>query len=140
MIAYVDASVVLRVVFGQPGALDEWRRIDRAVSSELARVETLRALDRLRVRAQLDEQAVGRRRAVLLETLEAIELVPLEDSILERAGDPFPTTLGTLDALHLASALAVRPDIPSLLFATHDAELGLAAMAMGLAVIGVPAS
>ena len=137
MIAYIDSSVVLRVLFGQSSALEEWAHLDRAMSSELIRVEGLRALDRLRIRGQLDEQAVGRRRASLLETLEAIELVPLDDWILDRAGDPFPTTLGTLDALHLASALAVRPEIPSLHFATHDEELGLAARAMGFMVIGV---
>jgi hypothetical protein len=30
MIAYVDASVLLRVVLRQPNALKEWAQIDRA--------------------------------------------------------------------------------------------------------------
>ena len=36
MTAYLDASVILRVVLGQGGALREWRRIRRGVASALA--------------------------------------------------------------------------------------------------------
>lgn len=135
--AYLDSSVVLRVVLGQPGALAEWTRIDRAVSSELIRVECLRALDRLRIRAGLDDRTLAGRRAALLETLDAIEMVALDGSILDRAANPFPTSIGTLDAVHLATALAVRDQLPAMLLATHDAELGLAAAAMGLEVRGL---
>jgi hypothetical protein len=84
-----------------------------------------------------DERAVARKRASLIETLDAIEIVPLDDFILERAGDPFPTSLGTLDAIHHASALAVRDELPGMVFATHDDELGLAASSMGFDVQGV---
>jgi hypothetical protein len=69
--------------------------------------------------------------------LDALEVVPLEGAILERAGVPFPTSLGTLDALHLATPLAIRDDLPGIVFATHDDELGLAASAMGFDVRGV---
>lgn len=137
MIAYLDASVVLRVVLGQRGSLAAWPRIDRAVSSELLGVECLRAIDRKRIHLRLDDAEVSRRRAALLETLAAIEVVPLEAEVLERAGDPFPTSLGTLDAIHLASALAIRDEVPGMMFATHDVELGLAASAMGFNVQGV---
>lgn len=47
------------------------------------------------------------------------------------------TSVGTLDALHLATALAVRAQVPSMVLATHDRELGLAATAMGFNVLGV---
>ena len=33
MIAYVDASVLLRVTLRQPDALSEWRHIDQDISS-----------------------------------------------------------------------------------------------------------
>ena len=49
MIAYVDASVLLRFALGQPDALPEWRQIERGVSSALVRTESLRTLDRLRL-------------------------------------------------------------------------------------------
>ena len=58
--------------------------------------------------------------------------------ILVRATEPFPTLLGTLDAIHLASALLAREQLPGLTFATHDPALGTAAMAVGFAVAGVP--
>lgn len=44
--------------------------------------------------------------------------------------------IGSLDAIHLASALLVRPEFGDLSFATHDRELGLAARAVGLPVQG----
>jgi predicted nucleic acid-binding protein len=135
--AYVDSSVVVRILFGEPNPLRIWSQIDRAVSSELLSVECLRTLDRVRFRARLDDRTLGERRRGMLDLIDAIEIVPLDRSILERAGDPLPTSIGTLDAIHLASALAIRDDVPDLLFATHDEELALAASAMGFDVQGV---
>lgn len=137
MIAYVDSSVILRIVLGQPDPLPEWSRLERAISSELLRVECLRTIDRLRIRTALDDRTLAERRAALLETIEAIDLVALDASILGRAAEPFPTLVGTLDALHLANALAVRDELPSLAFLTHDTTLGLAAAAMGFDVRGI---
>ena len=57
--------------------------------------------------------------------------------MLGRAADPFPTTLGSLDAIHLASALLVRDELEGLAFATHDDELGTAARATGFEVYGL---
>jgi len=51
VIAYVDASVLLRVALGQPDVLPEWSQIQRGVASELVMTESLRTLDRLRLRA-----------------------------------------------------------------------------------------
>jgi len=45
--------------------------------------------------------------------------------------------IGSLDAIHLASALLVRPELDQLSFATHDRELGLAARSVGFQVSGV---
>ena len=137
MIAYVDSSVVLRIVLGQPDPLPEWSRLERAISSELLRVECLRTIDRLRIRAGLDDRTVAERRGALLETIEAIDLVALDAGIIARAAEPFPTLVRALDAIHLASALAIREEIPSLVFLTHDAILGLAAAAMGFDVRGI---
>jgi predicted nucleic acid-binding protein len=137
LIAYLDSSVVLRVLFGQADSLATWRSIERAVSSELIRVECLRAIDRLRIRGRLDERTIGRKRAAMLETLQAIEMVTLDGLVLDRASDPFPTSIGTLDAIHLASALAIRDQVPSMVFATHDDQLGLAAGSVGFEVHGV---
>ncbi len=137
MHAYIDASVVLRLVLGEAGALASWRNIERAVSSEIVRVECLRAIDRARITRRVADEEVANRRAFVLQLLAGVEMIPLAPSILERAADAFPTTVGTIDALHLASALAIRGQISNLAFATHDVELGLAARAMGFTVEGV---
>jgi hypothetical protein len=50
-----------------------------------------------------------------------------------------PTELGTLHAIHLATALLWREaERADLVMATHDVALGLAAQAHGLVVAGVP--
>jgi hypothetical protein len=50
--------------------------------------------------------------------------------------EPFPTALGSLDAIHLSSALLKRDQIEGMRLATHDAEFATAAMAMGFTVDG----
>ena len=42
MIAYVDASVLLRVALRQPDALPEWRQIEQGIASALIMTESLR--------------------------------------------------------------------------------------------------
>lgn len=138
MNAYVDASVILRIVLREGSVLRSWRTIDTAVSSELVRVECLRAVDRARLAGAVPDASVAERRAILLETLEALTLIPLDTELLDRAGEPFPTAIGTLDAIHLASALAVRSQLGELVFATHDRRLATAAQAVGFEVQGGP--
>ncbi|PYR92463.1 MAG: VapC toxin family PIN domain ribonuclease [Acidobacteria bacterium] len=137
MIAYVDASVLLRVALGQPDALPEWRQINQGVSSALIMTESLRTLDRLRLRANLTDAEVAKRRATILALIASLELVEVDAIVLDRAAQPMPTELGTLDAIHLATALlwkqVTRTD---LVVATHDGALALAAHAHGLAVVG----
>jgi len=133
---YVDSSVLLRVVLGEPGRLRIWPRITGAVSSELIILECLRTIDRARIRLRLDDKDVSQRRAAVLEAIEGFGLVPIGPPVLERAAEPFPTMLGSLDAIHLASALLVRDEFDDLSLATHDEELALAARAEGLRVHG----
>jgi len=137
MIAYLDASVVLRLVLGEPGRLREIDRVTSAVSSELVQVECLRTLDRLRHQDKLTEQDLAERRGIVIRFLEAVEEVDITRPILARASDPFPTSLGTLDAIHLATALAYRDARRKpIVMATHDTALGLASRAVGLEVLG----
>ncbi len=139
MIAYVDASVLLRVALGQPDALAEWPRIERGVSSALLTTECLRTLDRLRLRVALPDREVASRRAAMLRLVASLELVEIDAVVLDRAAQPMPTELGTLDAIHLATALLwkemSRVDV---VMATHDGALALGARAHGLPVVGVP--
>ena len=137
MNVYVDSSVLLRVVLNERGALREWRRISRPLASELVRLECLRTIDRARVRERLDDRAVAQQRESVLEVLDAFDIVPLDSVVLERAAEPFPTLLGSLDAIHLATASLARAQVADLHFATHDGELATAARAVGFKVLGV---
>ena len=104
MIAYVESSVILRLVLGQAGALREWRTLDAGATSALAEVECLRTLDRLRLAEGLAEVQIAERRAAVYDVLNSLTIIDLTRPILSRAAQPLPLTLGTLDALHLASA------------------------------------
>ena len=138
MIAYVDASVLLRVVLRQPNALPEWTQIDRGVSSALVTTESLRTLDRLRLRAQLSDSELAPRRQAVLAVIASLELVEIDETVLDRAAQPMPTELGTLDAIHLASALLFRERTgEELTMATHDRALALGAQAHGIRVLGI---
>jgi predicted nucleic acid-binding protein len=134
---YVDSSVLLRIVLGEPDRLRIWPTITNAVSSELIRLECLRTIDRARVRLGLEDARIAKYRADVLEAVDAFTLVALDSIVLERASEPFPTALGSLDAIHLASALLARDNLGDLAFATHDDALGVAAQATGFQVHGV---
>ncbi|MGE0454611.1 MAG: type II toxin-antitoxin system VapC family toxin [Vicinamibacteria bacterium] len=137
MIAYIDTSALLRLALREPGALEELRSCEAWVSSELLAVESLRTIDRLRLQGALSAEDAASRRAIVVEWLEAVDLVLLQRPILARASEPFATPLGTLDALHLATALVWRDRMrQSLTMATHDRDLGLAARSYGIHVLG----
>lgn len=139
MTAYVDASVLLRVALAQPNVLREWSKIQRGVASALVMTESLRTLDRLRLRANLGDAEVAERRGIMLTLLGSLELVEVDPIVLERAAQPMPTELGTLDAIHLATALLWKEATNAdLVMATHDGALAIGAKAHGLRVIGSP--
>lgn len=137
MIAFIDSSVVLRKLFGEPHPLAEWRQIDAAYGSRLLPIEIGRVIDRCRLAGQITDDDVASLHQESGRILASIEILALSDAILERAEGPMPTQLGSLDAIHLATALelarahGVRPIV-----ATHDLQLARAARAFGLEVRG----
>ena len=104
----------------------------------LTAVESARTIDRLRLQGGLTtDEAAARVRAVN-QWLEAFDLVLVRRPVLSRASEPMPLPLGTLDAIHLATALIWRDRIgPISTMATHDSALGIAARAFGFEVRGV---
>jgi predicted nucleic acid-binding protein len=135
---YLDSSALLRIVLAESGALPQVRRADGLVSSELLAVESQRTIDRLRHLGQLSASEAVERLDVVHTWLEAVDLVLMRPPVLTRAAEPLPMPLGTLDAIHLATALVWKDRTgESLVVATHDAALGQAARAFGFAVIGV---
>ena len=137
MIAYVDASVLLRLLLREPKPLASWHEVTTTVSSALIEVECLRTLDRLRFRGKLDDDDLARIRDSALRMIVGFDLVQPSPSVLRRAAEPFATPLGTLDGVHLATAMAWRDGKDqAIVVATHDTELAQGARAHGFSVIG----
>ncbi len=115
--------------------MEDLRSCDGFVSSELLAVESRRTIDRLRLQGALSTEDAVSCRVSVAEWLEAVDLVLLQRPILARASEPFPTPLGTLDALHLATALVWQDRMrQALVMATHDRDLAIAARSFGLEV------
>ncbi len=138
MIAFVDSSVLLRKLLGEPHPLKEWKTIRTAYASRILALEVGRVIDRLRLNGDIDDDDVVRLHHEARRALASVIVVPVTERILRRAQGPMPTTLGTLDAIHLASALEVAASMPlPPALATHDTQLARAAQASGLLVCGV---
>jgi len=137
VIAYIDASVMVRFITSEPDRLEEVTTFDERVTSLIAEVDCLRAVQKAQLAGEIDDnELIGRRQAVFAQ-LRRMTLVMPSRSILTRAGDPFPMALKALDAIHLATALQWRERrAPDLVFATHDRQLGRAAAALGFPIIG----
>lgn len=126
MVHYLDASALVKLVVAEPEtpALRAWlAEADRnSVACDLVRTELLRTVRR----AAPDR--MPRARAVL----DSITLIAVSTSIFEEAGRLGPTTLRSLDALHLAVALDLGDDLDALV--TYDDRLAEAAHLHGIRV------
>ena len=122
---YLDASALVKLVVAEPEseALARWLGPEpRIASSEVAISELVRAVRLADARAEVADRA--RRR------LEETTLVELSRNLLERAATVGPPRLRTLDAIHLATALAIEPDE----LVAYDRRLLDAAAEAGLTV------
>ena len=99
-------------------------------------IQRVRLYERL-IECMPNAAAALDRSGVLLELIASLELVDIDAVVLDRASQPMPTELGTLDAVHLATAVLWK-DVTreELTMATYDSALALAAQAHGLPVIG----
>jgi predicted nucleic acid-binding protein len=124
---YLDSSALVKLVVTEPGSdalmamLDAWP--DR-VSSALVLTEVPRALRRAGFGRS------ERRRAD--EIISRVALIDLDKPILSVAASVDPPALRTLDAIHLATAMALGEDLSGLV--TYDARLSAAARRANLAV------
>ncbi len=136
MNVYLDTSVVLRVLFGEPNPIDFWGRWDRAYSSALWRIDALRTVDRLRLLHEITDVEVADLVRDIQITHETFAICRLDERILQRASETFPTVVGTLDAIHLATAISIRESDKVDFLLTHDSQLGTAARSVGFHVRG----
>jgi predicted nucleic acid-binding protein len=124
--AYLDTSAFVKLVVVEPESAALRRFLMRwpdRTSATLLRTEAVRAL-----RRSGHDSHVGAARRLL----RAMKLVRLDEPLLDRAGDLDPRELRSLDAVHLAAALAIGPDLGVLV--TYDDRLGDAARQRGLVV------
>lgn len=136
MIVYLDTSVVLRVLFREPNPVKGWGKWDKGYSSSLWRAEALRTVDRLRLSGNLSDAEVADLTRDIRIVHETLAIHPVTERILRRASESFPTVVGTLDAIHLATALAIREVEEVDFFMTHDPRLSTAARSLGFTVLG----
>ena len=137
MRAYYDSSVALRHILSQPDRLGEFMQSEELLTSALARVEIRRTLDRVRLIHRLSDSDF----LLLLDNFDRVESrtrhIDLSSALLERAGDSISVPVGTLDAVHLVSAVAWARENPGpFVFMTHDRQLSVAGRAMGLSILG----
>jgi len=92
----------------------------RRVSSALLRTESLRAV------RHLGPDAL----ATVREGLRRVDLIAIDDRILDSAGILEEQVLRTLDAIHLATAMAVGDDLDAIV--TYDERMVEAARLLGL--------
>ena len=139
MNAYVDSSVLLRLLLHEPNRLKEFGGLGQAVTSEIAEVEVLRTLDRIRLTENRPDAGLMALRRRTFELLAVLEVVHLTGPVVRRAADPFPAVIRTLDALHLATAMVWRDHatMVDFRFATHDTAQAAVAAAVGFEVIGI---
>jgi len=124
-VAYLDASALVKLVAreSESRALAVFlAEMDHRASSRVSVVELSRAAARHGRRAVAGVAAV----------LEALEFIELDAGLALAAAGVGPSSLRSLDAIHLASARAVAGSLGA--FVTYDARLAEAAGSLGLPV------
>jgi uncharacterized protein len=126
-LVYLDSSALVKLVVAEPESsvlADFLRGWSERVSSAVALTEVPRTLRRAGFGVS------ERRRA--REVMARIALVDVDRRILVAAEALDPPELRTLDAIHLATALAVREDLAAIV--TYDRRLAAAAQRAHLEV------
>lgn len=125
---YLDSSALMKLVRREDETdslvdwLDTWPE-HPVVTSELGRVEVLRAARRM------SSQALAEAHAVIGD----MDLIPIGRSVQGIAADIEEPVLRTLDALHLASAMLLGEDLTA--FVAYDHRLVTAARGVGVEVV-----
>lgn len=123
---YLDASAAAKLLlneFESPALRTYLGRRSSQASSALLRAELMRAARRA------DIERVGDARAILAR----INLREVDDEVLVRAGEIAPHSLRTLDAIHIATATLLGPDLEVVV--TYDRRMIEAAHLYGLPVV-----
>lgn len=133
---YLETSAVLAWLLGQTHADDVRARVDAAevvVTSSLTIAESERAVVRAESERLIRAADGQRLRGLLQRASSGWMRMTVSEEILERAGRPFPVEpVRTLDAIHLATALAFTRVFSDLRLLSFDRRLLENARALGL--------
>lgn len=122
---YLDASVALASILAEDERppVELWEQ--RVVSSRLLQYEVWNRLHR--------KPEIEDRLGLAEGLLSRVSFLELSPRVLERALEPFPLPLRTLDALHLASLeFLIRQGGQSVQLASYDQQLLAAADSIGI--------
>lgn len=133
MRVYIDSSVVLGHILAGDPALSSIRA-EMAGSSELLLMECHRVLHRERMSGNLDDTQYAQAVELLETVADRLAIIELGPAVKRRAAGSFPTVIGTLDAIHLATAVLWQESEPAspVRIVTKDRQLALCAKTMGL--------
>jgi len=114
---YAESSAVLAWLLGEANGRrvrEVLRRADLVMASDLVLIECDRVLIRAVTLGEIDEATAADRRALLNAAAAHWHQRRISLDIVDRARRPFsPEPVRTLDAIHLATALAVRSAVPN---------------------------
>lgn len=132
---YAESSAVLAWLLGEEtghSVREVLRHAELVTASDLTIVECDRVLIRAVTTGEIDEAAAADRHAQLNAAARHWHLWRVSSEIVERAKRPFPTEpVRTLDAIHLASALAVRSAVPGVEILSLDDRVRRAGKQLG---------
>lgn len=133
MIAFVDTSVVLRFVLEGDISLHQAFAATVTACSELLWIESMRVAQRLRLDGGLSDQSLAEAVGRISDCYSGFRVYLLDEEIKRAAAGPFPTVIGTLDALHLACARRAARHYPgeTLLVYSYDRQMNLCSRALG---------
>lgn len=132
MKVYLDSALVIRQLVGTKTPWKGWGEWSAAYASTIMRTECYRIADLLRLSGKLDDAQRSRLGSWIERVCDSITLIPITDGVLNRAAGSFPTSVGTTQAIHLATMLELQSvhGITCLL-ATVDNDMLCAAKGMG---------
>jgi uncharacterized protein with PIN domain len=135
-VRYLDSSAVVSIIIDE-AQVPAWDQREQACMSRLVGVETRRTLLRLRREGHLNESQFSASMDALAQIEAGAFVHAIDEVVLARASQAFPTHVKTLDAIHLSTALLLRERMfPDLSIATHDQRFGLAARSLEFEVFG----
>jgi predicted nucleic acid-binding protein len=133
---YLESSALVAWLFGETAASDVIEAMDEAevvVTSRLTILEAERAIHRAITQRLIKEASAHRLRGLLARERSKWITMALTENVLTRAGGTLPVEpVRTLDAIHLATALAFTEAFPDLALLALDRRVTDNATALGL--------